>query len=113
LILYQLFDLTKRELTIIRIPISVVTLVLMSGLKPAGCSLVMYICVCHGVTDRQICRAVDQGARSLGEVQMQLPVGACCGRCLDSAREVIHDHLHQQGRCPARPSPRVAEPALA
>jgi bacterioferritin-associated ferredoxin len=55
----------------------------------------MYICICHGVTDRQIRRAVEQGASSLGEVQLQLPVGGCCGRCEDSARAVIRE---QQGR---------------
>jgi bacterioferritin-associated ferredoxin len=52
----------------------------------------MYICICHGVTDRQIRRAVEQGASSLGEVQLQLPVGGCCGRCEDSARAVIGEH---------------------
>ena len=51
----------------------------------------MYVCVCHGITDRQIRRAVEQGAHTLGEVQMNLPVGACCGRCEDCAREVIRD----------------------
>lgn len=51
----------------------------------------MYVCVCHGITERQIVRAVEQGARTLGEVQMQLPVGGCCGRCEDCAREVIRD----------------------
>ena len=51
----------------------------------------MYVCVCHGITDRQIRRAVEQGARTLGDVQMKLPVGACCGRCQDCAREVIRD----------------------
>jgi bacterioferritin-associated ferredoxin len=74
----------------------------------------MYVCVCHGITDRQICKAVEQGAQSLGDVQMQLPVGACCGRCVDTARAVIRDHqLHQHGHCPMRGSPRAAEPALA
>ncbi len=51
----------------------------------------MYVCVCHAITERQIHRAVEQGARTLGDVQMQLPVGGCCGRCEDSAREVIRD----------------------
>jgi bacterioferritin-associated ferredoxin len=55
----------------------------------------MYICVCHGITDRQIRRAVDQGASSLGEVQMQLPVGSCCGRCEPAARELIREHATQ------------------
>jgi bacterioferritin-associated ferredoxin len=52
----------------------------------------MYICLCHGITDRQIRRAVEQGACSLGEVQMQLPVGGCCGRCEPAARELIEEH---------------------
>jgi bacterioferritin-associated ferredoxin len=45
---------------------------------------------------------------------MQLPVGACCGRCVDTARAVIHEHQHQEhSHCPSRPAVRVAEPALA
>ena len=74
----------------------------------------MYVCVCHAITDRQIYRAVEQGAQTLGEVQMQLPVGACCGRCVDNARAVIDEHQqHQPGSCQVRAQSRVAEPALA
>jgi bacterioferritin-associated ferredoxin len=53
----------------------------------------MYVCVCHAVTDREIRRVVDNGARSLYEVQCQLPVGSCCGRCQDVARSVVDEHL--------------------
>ncbi len=53
----------------------------------------MYVCVCNAVSDRQIREAVDQGARSLFEVQCQLPVGACCGRCEDTAKELVSEHL--------------------
>jgi bacterioferritin-associated ferredoxin len=49
----------------------------------------MYICICHQITDRQIRRALEQGASTLGEVQLQLPVGGCCGRCVDSAQTLI------------------------
>jgi bacterioferritin-associated ferredoxin len=55
----------------------------------------MYICLCHGITDRQIRRAVDEGASSLGEVQLQLPVAGCCGRCEPAARELIREHARQ------------------
>jgi bacterioferritin-associated ferredoxin len=55
----------------------------------------MYVCICHGITDRQIRRAVDQGASTLGEVQMKLPVGGCCGRCEGTARELIREHSEQ------------------
>ena len=53
----------------------------------------MYVCVCHAVSDREIREAVDHGARSLFDVQCQLPVGSCCGRCEDTAREVVAEQL--------------------
>ncbi len=53
----------------------------------------MYVCICHSVTDREICEAVDRGARSLSEVQFCLPVGGCCGRCEATARDVVDEHL--------------------
>ncbi len=53
----------------------------------------MYVCVCHAVSDRQIREAVDHGARSLFDVQCQLPVGSCCGRCEDSAAQVVAEQL--------------------
>jgi bacterioferritin-associated ferredoxin len=58
----------------------------------------MYICVCHAISDRQIREAVDRGAESLCEVQAYLPVASCCGRCEDSAREVIESHVESAGR---------------
>ena len=53
----------------------------------------MYICVCHAISERQIREVVDRGAESLNEVQAFLPVASCCGRCEDSAREVIESHV--------------------
>ena len=51
----------------------------------------MYVCICRGVTDRQIRRAVDEGAQTLREVQSKLPLADCCGRCGPVARELIRD----------------------
>lgn len=61
----------------------------------------MYICVCHAISDRQIREAVDRGAASLYEVQNVLPVASCCGRCEDSAREVIESHVESASRAVA------------
>ena len=53
----------------------------------------VYVCICHAVTDSQIREVVDRGAASLQQVQCQLPVAGCCGRCEETAREVIDKHL--------------------
>ena len=45
----------------------------------------MYICICNAITDRQIRAAVASGAASLGELSMQLGVGAGCGCCREAA----------------------------
>jgi bacterioferritin-associated ferredoxin len=58
----------------------------------------MYVCVCNAVSDREIREAVDRGARSLYEVQCELPVGSCCGRCEDTANKVVSEHLLTQAQ---------------
>jgi bacterioferritin-associated ferredoxin len=63
-----------------------------------GEGLKMYVCVCNAVSDRQIREAVDHGARSLFEVQCQLPVGACCGRCEDVASKVVSEQLQNRAQ---------------
>ena len=55
----------------------------------------MYVCVCNAVTDRAIREVVDRGACSLYDVQCQLPVGSCCGRCEDAANEVVDEQLRK------------------
>ena len=54
---------------------------------------VMYVCVCLAVTDTQIREVVNQGASSYEQVQCRLPIGACCGRCEPTAREMIHEQV--------------------
>ena len=54
----------------------------------------MYICLCHGITDKQI-RAcvVETGARTLCDLSGQLGVATQCGSCADSACEVLVETL--------------------
>jgi bacterioferritin-associated ferredoxin len=58
---------------------------------------IMYVCVCHSVTDREICEAVERGAGSLYEVQCELPVAASCGRCAEFACSLVEEHLQRLG----------------
>lgn len=50
----------------------------------------MYVCVCHAVTDRQIHRAVEDGARTLKDLRRDLGVASECGRCAGCAKECLN-----------------------
>jgi bacterioferritin-associated ferredoxin len=51
----------------------------------------MYVCVCHGVTDRDIRRAAADGVREVHELTMRLGLGSGCGSCRDEAAAVLAD----------------------
>lgn len=55
----------------------------------------MYVCLCKGVTQKQIRREVMNGAATYDEIQARLEVGTCCGTCKDTALEVIDDTLRE------------------
>ncbi|MDI6748185.1 MAG: bacterioferritin-associated ferredoxin [Rhodocyclaceae bacterium] len=56
----------------------------------------MYVCVCHGVTDRDIEGAVAEGCCSLRQLREQLGVGQTCGRCARCARMTLKDSLQMR-----------------
>jgi len=58
----------------------------------------MYVCLCNGISDRQIRECVDRGATTLDEVQARLPVANCCGCCESTAREIIELHAESKSR---------------
>lgn len=49
----------------------------------------MYVCVCNGVTDRDIRAAATAGCRSMTELTMRTGCGASCGSCVAFASELI------------------------
>ena len=62
----------------------------------------MYVCICNGVTDRDIRQAAEAGCRSLAELTMRTGCGATCGTCLDTAAAILEasqsaiDPRHEQ-----------------
>lgn len=53
----------------------------------------MYICICNGITERDIRRAcTEEGVQSLRELERCLGVGAGCGLCRSAAQELLSDH---------------------
>lgn len=57
----------------------------------------MYICVCNGITDREIRSCVEQGACCMADLQRELGVATQCGRCAAHARELLQDAEQRHG----------------
>ena len=51
----------------------------------------MYVCICNGVTDRDIRQAAEAGCRSVAELTMRTGAGATCGSCLDLAAQLLEE----------------------
>jgi len=49
----------------------------------------MYVCICNAVTDSQIIEAKQSGMTTMQEITDHLGVGNCCGRCVETAEEVL------------------------
>ena len=52
----------------------------------------MYVCLCSGITDRQIHSAVALGARTLEDLQSALGVATQCGRCAACVCSIVAEH---------------------
>ena len=50
----------------------------------------MYVCMCYGVTDKAIKKAVEEhGVGNLRELNTVLTLGSECGRCVQMAQQII------------------------
>jgi len=50
----------------------------------------MYVCICKGITERDIQQAVAEGCSSMRELKRELGVAMECGRCASCAKSVLH-----------------------
>jgi bacterioferritin-associated ferredoxin len=70
----------------------------------------MYVCLCNGITERQVRECARRGASSLEQLGVELGVGMGCGRCRDSAEELLRAEAGGEGRpvanCSFRPEIR-------
>lgn len=54
----------------------------------------MYICICQGITDKQIKEAVESKvACSMSELCTKLGVASCCGQCRPFAHQILEESL--------------------
>jgi bacterioferritin-associated ferredoxin len=56
-------------------------------------SLLMYVCLCTGVTDGQIREAIYEGCCSYREVRQATGVASQCGKCACLAKQVVRETL--------------------
>jgi bacterioferritin-associated ferredoxin len=49
----------------------------------------MYVCLCNGVTEREIRQVAEAGCRTVSELTMRTGCGASCGSCLEMATQVL------------------------
>ena len=60
----------------------------------------MYICICNAITDRDITKAVERGARSDEDLARELGVGLGCGRCTSCAKSILAEAVSRLARTP-------------
>lgn len=51
----------------------------------------MYVCLCNGVTEREIRQTAAAGCRSVAELTMRTGCGAGCGSCLPAASQLLEE----------------------
>ena len=52
----------------------------------------MYVCLCHGVTDKAIREAAQSGVESLDELTASTGCGSSCGCCKELALQILDEH---------------------
>lgn len=51
----------------------------------------MYVCICNGVTDRDIRQAAQAGCRTTAELTVRTGAGGNCGSCLEMATQLLEE----------------------
>ncbi len=55
------------------------------------------VCQCMNVTDKDIERAVKEGARTYLDLQNKTKIGTVCGQCKDATLKLLDEYLHLYG----------------
>ncbi len=54
----------------------------------------MYVCICHGITDKDIQEAPKQGICSMKMLRESMQVGNQCGCCQDYANQILQEAIN-------------------
>jgi len=53
----------------------------------------MFVCICKGITEKDIKASVTKGAASVRDLYQGLELGSQCGKCVSFARQVLTNEL--------------------
>lgn len=53
----------------------------------------MLVCVCKGISDKQIDASLAEGATSFRAIKSELGLGSCCGQCIPFAKDMVADKM--------------------
>ena len=54
----------------------------------------MFVCMCYGITDKQIKIAVEtHGVGNIRELKQVMTLGNQCGKCVELAQEIIDNTI--------------------
>ena len=53
----------------------------------------MYVCICLGVTDRQIIQSIDDGQNTVEGIRSTTGAGGCCGACVSVVEDILKEKL--------------------
>ena len=51
----------------------------------------MYVCLCKGVTESQVNKAIKGGCCNKAGLRKKLGVGSVCGKCVPMAKEMLEE----------------------
>jgi len=49
----------------------------------------MYVCLCRGITEKQVVKKIAEGVNSVAGLQQELGAGVDCGKCCDYMQEML------------------------
>jgi len=53
----------------------------------------MLVCICNGISDKDIDSALQEGATSYKALQARLGLGGNCGQCASFAKQMVSDKI--------------------
>lgn len=72
----------------------------------------MYVCLCHGITERAIRKAASEGVASFAELQERTGVATCCGSCREYAEDTWQEALTVESSARVGSAAQVWYPVL-